>query len=1454
MDPRRLRIPILLGLLLDGVASYAQPNRIVGSIDGSQRVALPGNAPFQGQPQYDSGPVDPSFPMTYVTLSTKPTAGQQKALAQLLADQQDRSSAKYHQWLTPEQYADSFGLNAADMEKIANWLQSEGFTIRYKARGRNWIAFGGTAGQIAKTFGTEIHQYVVDGERHFANATDPSIPGALAGVVTGLRGLNDFHPKPSGSRHGAGRLGPAYTGTSNFVNYLAPGDIATIYDLGPLYNEGIDGAGQVVVVVGQSDIYAGDIAAFRSAFGLPAQAQQYGPTCSVGTLCMILTGDDPGYGVLNDTLEEADLDLEWTGAVARSATITYAYSTDAFTSAYYAIDNRLGPIISMSYGYCEADYQKYVGSLDYAQSEAQKANSVGITWLASSGDTGAGGCDSTSPPSSQAARGLAVEAPASIPEVTAVGGTEFNENGGSYWNYFSGANGGTAISYIPEMAWNDTPDGTGLGSILAASGGGVSAYFAAPAWQAGLGFPDGGGRDVPDVALSASPDHDPYIICYNNASCFDSFEDPNNSIGGTSASTPVFAGILALLNQYLVSSGVQAQAGLGNVNPMLYSLAQNNPLAFHGMTAPFLSNIVPCQGTLDCANGSFGYNAGSGYNLVTGLGSVDGFEFVTSWSGPSQPQITSMSPFTVAESSQNQTITVFGNGFQANLTVTVFSPNNASSTILTGAGLIQNVTPNSFQMVVGFNASGTWGIQVNNPDGLMSNEFGIFVSPPSGTLALPDLVVTSLTGPNSGNPGGVIAMSTKVTNQGSASGGAYRLEFYFSPTSSPSLSTAVDSGWFCSMSSLAAGASQSCSGSVAVPAILTPGTWYLAALADSNNQVVESNEGNNWRVADTGPVTLGPALSILGAASDGNLYSIVPIAGATTLIGPLPDLMSDIAAYNGSLYGISFAVPGSNSVLYAIDPNSGAGTAIGSDTGANLNALVFSSGGTLYAAGGDGLYTIDTNTGYATLVGGGSGNGAYLSSGDLMFDFAGTLYLTSFDGSEDQLFSLDPATGQGTLIGNIGFLSVYGLTYYNGTAYGFTLNGQVITIDLTTGAGTAIASYSPGFYGTTVFAPFSGGAGTSGLRFISMPPCRVVDTRDSTKPSGFGPPSLSAGGTRSFSIPNGTCGIPAAAQAYSLNVTVVPDGPLSYITVWPTGQSQPFVSTLNSLDGEVQANAAIVPGGTGGAISVFATNNTNLVLDINGYFVPNTVANGLGFYPMTPCRLVDTRPGAPSTILHGELAGGTYSILPILSSSCNVPATAQAYSLNFTLVPPGPVSYLTVYPTGESLPIVSTMNDPTGTVEANAAIAPAGSGGDINVYVTQTTNLVVDINGYFAPVGAGALSLYALPPCRVLDTRAPTGSPPFEGAINVNVIGSGCGGTSAAQAYVFNATVVPEGPLGYLTLWPQGIVQPVVSTLNAENGDITSNMAIVPTSNTQISAFASNTTYLVLDLFGYFAP
>jgi alpha-tubulin suppressor-like RCC1 family protein len=370
------------------------------------------------------------------------------------------------------------------------------------------------------------------------------------------------------------------------------------------------------------------------------------------------------------------------------------------------------------------------------------------------------------------------------------------------------------------------------------------------------------------------------------------------------------------------------------------------------------------------------------------------------------------------------------------------------------------------------------------------------------------------------------------------------------------------------------------------------------------------------------------------------------------------------------------------------------------------------------------------------------------------------------------------------------------------------------------------------------------------LRFIPVTPCRVADTRSPVGP--FGGPFIAANTSRSFTVPSSACSIPSTAQAYSFNITVVPHGSLSYLTVWPTGQTQPYVSTLNSLDGRIKANAAIVPAGSAGAISVFATHDTDAILDIDGYFVLASDAGALAFYPMAPCRLVDTRSNLLSA---GALTGGVSRTLPLRSSSCNIPTAAQAYSLNFTVVPHGVLSYLTVWPTGQTRPLVSTLNDPTGTNVANAAIVPEGTAGSIDVFATQTTDLVVDINGYFAPAGAGGLSLYNLPPCRVLDTRNPLAAP-FTGSVDVDVIGSGCGGASGLQGYVLNATVVPSGDLAWLTLWPQGAAQPTVSTLNALDGAITSNMAIVPTSNTEISAYASgpNSTQLILDISGYFAP
>jgi len=369
------------------------------------------------------------------------------------------------------------------------------------------------------------------------------------------------------------------------------------------------------------------------------------------------------------------------------------------------------------------------------------------------------------------------------------------------------------------------------------------------------------------------------------------------------------------------------------------------------------------------------------------------------------------------------------------------------------------------------------------------------------------------------------------------------------------------------------------------------------------------------------------------------------------------------------------------------------------------------------------------------------------------------------------------------------------------------------------------------------------------LQFIPVPPCRVVDTRNSN--GKFGGPPIQGGTARSFPIAQGSCRIPLGATAFSLNVTVVPPGPLGYLTVWPTGQSQPLTSTLNSPDGRIKANAAIVAAGNGGgAVSVFASNTTNVIVDINGYFVTQMTAS-LAFYPLSPCRLADTRPEHGGS---GPIPGGTTRDFPILGiPGCSVPSTAVAYSLNFTAVPPGPLGYLTAWPMGGTRPNVSTLNDLTGTIVANAAIVGAGAGGDVSVYPSNDTNLVIDINGYFAAPGApNALQLYVANPCRVLDTRQGGGA--FSGMLVVDVLNSPCGVPDTAQAYILNATVVPEGALGYLTLWADGASQPGVSTLNAVDGSITNNMAIVPTTNGKVDAYASGLTQLVLDLNNYFAP
>jgi len=425
-----------------------------------------------------------------------------------------------------------------------------------------------------------------------------------------------------------------------------------------------------------------------------------------------------------------------------------------------------------------------------------------------------------------------------------------------------------------------------------------------------------------------------------------------------------------------------------------------------------------------------------------------------------------------------------------------------------------------------------------------------------------------------------------------------------------------------------------------------------------------------------------------------------------------------------------------------------------------------------------------------------------------------------------------------------------------------SLMAQCTSSSLPVGTDIIVAMYS----GDSNYGPSSGMVAQivnpvpSPVQFVTATPCRIVDTRNPNGP--FGGPPISGGAMRSFPLAQSgnPCSIPSNAVAYSLNVTVVPSGQLGYLTIWPTGEGQPLVSTLNSPDGRVKANAAIVPAGTpSGSVSVYVTNTTNVILDISGYFRPSGTGT-LQFYPLTPCRVVDTRQtnfpaglGAPSFGNMETRELPVYTNSPCLDTLTTTPA---AYSFNVTVVP-NPyyqsLNFLTIWPSNEEQPTVSTLNNPTATVVANAAIVPADpTNGDVSVFTYNSTDVIIDVNGYFAPPGENGYSFYVVTPCRVYDSRNNNGQP-FEGERTVPIANSPCAPPATAAGYVFNATVVPSGVMPYLTLWPDGEQQPVVSTLNAYDGYITSNMAIVPNANGNIDAYAAGLTQLILDISGYFA-
>lgn len=654
---------VLVSLLCLSESLFGQvplKDRVIQAVDTSQMTAIRGNVHPLARPEFDQGRIDPSMAMR-VTMTFKMTAAQQADLETLLAAQQERGSPDFHRWLTPEQFGSRFGLSQGDLNKVTGWLEAQGFQVENVPASRNMITFSGTAQQVASALQTEMHRYVVNGKEHFANLSEPSIPAALADVALSFRGLNNFQLKPRVLK----KMSPRFTSSVSGNHFITPPDFATIYDVTPLYQQGIDGTGQKIVVVGQSDVALSDIQAFRKNSGLPPNDPQPVNKNNTSLIGLVVPPGAADPGMVPNDIDEANLDVEWAGAIAPKATVIFIVGNPnsgngVVDAINYAITTSPipAPIISTSYGDCEADFS--TSEITSVKTVMQQANAEGITVLGPAGDNGPADCDFSSNPNSPvtaSTHGLAVDLPGALQSVTSVGGTEFNEGAGAFWaSTLVGTDVvSSALSYIPEGAWNDTgitPQGASTPLGLAAGGGGSSTVIPKPAWQAGTGVPNDGARDVPDVSFSASSIHDAYLICSENFNSANNTFSPTcvspfgfrdsaggnlAAVGGTSVGPPAMAGIAALINQTTKVSGS------GNINTVLYPLAARLPSAFHDVQTGH--NKVPFSPPC-VASTQIGYNALPGYDLATGLGSIDAFVLVTHWTSVT-PASTANAPSSV---------------------------------------------------------------------------------------------------------------------------------------------------------------------------------------------------------------------------------------------------------------------------------------------------------------------------------------------------------------------------------------------------------------------------------------------------------------------------------------------------------------------------------------------------------------------------------------------------------------------------------------------------------------------------------------------------------------------------------------------------------------------------------------------------------------------------------------
>jgi subtilase family serine protease len=1109
-----------------GAQQAAVAPLVRGPVDDSVLTVLRGNTHPLAVAKYDRGMAPDDLPMQRMLLVLKRSSAQETALRKLLDDQQNSASPNYHKWLTPEEFGKQFGAGDADVQAVTAWLTQHGFGPAIVSKGRTVIEFSGTAGQVRDAFHTEIHKFDVNGDARWANASDPQIPTALAGLVAGVDTLHNF-PRHSMARvagpvsrdkktgqFSSGKPLFTFPGSNGgcgvpptYCYGVGPYDFATIYNVASLWNASINGNGQTIGIVGETDINPQDVSDFRHFFGLP------------GTK-LIVTHNGPDPGILQDGEEtESALDVEWSGAVAPGATVNFVVTAATNTSlgvdlsAQYIIDNNLTTIVSESYGACELGVGT-AGNQFYNQMW-QQAAAQGITVFVSSGDNGGAGCDSHSgSPGTPSQFGLQVSGFESTPYNVSVGGTDFYDwtTAPTYWNATNAATTlASAKSYIPETTWNNTCTNSVFGDVLGfsnsaeancnngqlynfvstvgGSGGHSSCTtsdgqhpssctggYAKPSWQTAL-TPNDGKRDVPDVSLyaaSGGPSGSFYVICeadliQSGSSC--DAQDPSTqflAIGGTSASSPAMAGIMALVNQK--NGGRQ-----GNANYVFYKLAgKQQPSGCNSTSGSGSSCIfndvtngtiaMPCiTGSPNCTTSTpgdefgvlSGYATQTGYDRATGLGTINAANLVNQWSSATAPlaaSIATLNSVTPSSITHGQSVSVSvtvapktGSGTPTGVVSLLGGPGGTlgiDSHVLTSGTATWNTTA-----LPGGGSSGTYALKAHYAG---DSSYTASDSTPINVTVAREASQTSAYLVTFDSAGNVLNPDTLTAPYGSP----YILQ----------MNIANSAGQVCTGVSLPA----SCpSGTISLTdngtslnggqfALNNTGTAtdYAIQLTGGSHAVVASYPGDNSYNASTGDaaITIAPAITNMSlTAFPGNV-----VAGSQ-------------ATFAGAILTQSSGVAPTGTIVFTDNGNPLNGTLalVGASGGAGVSATTAFTFTTTFSTAGShsvmGAYSGDSNYGPSQLTFGQYvlfGTSTALSANPPTVQYPNSVTLTALVDSRNASTTPLPT----------------GTVTFNGT-YAGQIPGSVAYTNLTDGSGNqelqATLTYSP-TYSDTVTATYSG--------------------------------------------------------------------------------------------------------------------------------------------------------------------------------------------------------------------------------------------------------------------------------------------------------------------------------------------------------------------------------------------